>query len=89
MVGHSVEQCISEEEKCVHCGESHSTGSSFCQKYFREEALIKIQEEEKVTLMRARQTVENNNEYVEIPEQQFTTHYDCKMNEKDKRKFSP
>ena len=89
VLGHSVEQCSGEEEKCVHCGETHSAGSPICQKYLKEEALIRIQEEEKVTLMRARQMMENNNEYVDRPKQQFTTHYDCKMDEKDKRKFTP
>ena len=89
MVGHAVEQCSSEGEKCVHCGEAHSAGSIECQKYQREEALIKIQEEEKVTAMRARQMMENNNEYTEHSKQQFTTQYDCKMNENDKRKFTP
>ena len=42
-----------------------------------------------VTVMRAKQMMKNNNKYTERPKQQFTAHYDCKMNENDKRKFTP
>ena len=54
-VGHSIEQCSNDTLKCLHCSESHNAGSRECGGYQREETLIRIQGEEKVTLMRARQ----------------------------------
>ena len=50
---------------------------------------MQIQEEEKVTIMRARQILEKNNEFTERPARPFYTHFDCKMNENDKRKVTP
>ena len=89
VVGHSVERCDSGIVKCVHCSEAHYAGSRKCSKYRKEEILIRIQVEEKVTLMRAKQMMENNNEYVERAKQQFNTHFDFKMNESDKRNITP
>ena len=87
-VGHSRDQCSSEVVKCVHFNEANRAGSSAYGKLQREEALIKIQDEEKVTIMRARHILENNNEYAERPEKLYVTHFECKMKE-DKRKFTP
>ena len=39
--------------------------------------------------MRARQMLENNCEYVQKPTQQYAIHFDCDMNEHDKRRFTP
>ena len=87
--GHDMTQCSSEDEKCIHCNEAHRAGSRECARYQREEAIVQIQEEEKVTAMRARQMLEKNNEFSERPARPYTTHFDCKMNETDKRKVTP
>ena len=87
--GHSTEQCDSEEPKCFHCQGDHAAGSKDCPKHQTEQQLLEIQEKEKVTIMRARQILENNCEYVQRPTQQYPTHFDCKMNEQDKRRFTP
>ena len=47
--------------------------------------MIQIQEEEKVTILRARQILEKINEFTERPVMPYSTHFDCKMNENDKR----
>ena len=85
VVGHSVEQCDSGIVKCVLCSEAHYAGSRECSKYQKEEILIRIQVEEKMT---ANKMMANNNEYVERAKQQFNTHFNCKMNKSDKRKFT-
>ena len=83
-----MKQCGSDTVKCLHCSETHSAGSGECSKYQREENLIIIQGEEKITLMKAMQILENNNEFIETVKQQFNTYFDCKMNESDKKKIT-
>ena len=60
--GHEIMQCLSEDEKCIHCNEAHHAGSRECTRQQREEAIMQIQKEEKITIMRARQILEKNNE---------------------------
>ena len=48
-----------------------------------------MQEEEKVTILRAKQILERSNEFIEKPTRPCPTHFDCKMDEMDKRKFTP
>ena len=50
--------------------------------------IMAIQEEEKAHVMRARQILQQNNEYVEQPRIIFNTHFNCEMTG-DKRKFTP
>ena len=45
--------------------------------------------EEKVTILRAKQILERNNEFIEKPTRPYPTHFNCKMDESDKRKFTP
>ena len=82
-------QCLSENEKCIHCNEAHCAGSRERVRYQREETILQIQEEEKVTAMRARQMLEKNKEFIERLARPYTTHFDCKMDETDKRKVMP
>ena len=63
--GHTIAECVAEQPLCIHCKEAHMTGSRECERQIKEEMLIKIQDSEKVGLMRARQILENNNEYSE------------------------
>ena len=60
-----------------------------CPKHPREEELLRIQEREKVAIMRARQILENNCEFTERITQQFPTHFDLKMNKQNRRKCTP
>ena len=39
--------------------------------------------------MKARQILEKNNEFTEKPARPYSTNFDCKMNENDKRKVTP
>ena len=50
---------------------------------------MQVQEEEKVTILRAKQILERNNEFIEKSTRPYPTHFDCKMDEIDKRKFTP
>ena len=86
---HDTTQCSSENEKCIYCNEAHRADSRECARYQREETIVQIQEEEKVTAMRARQMLEKNNEFIGRPSTLYTTHFDCKMNETDERKVTP
>ena len=78
-----------EQLLCLHCKEAHVTGSRECELQLRGEMLIRIQNTEKIDLMRARQILEHNNEYCETVKEQFPTHFDCTLAEEDKRKFTP
>ena len=51
------------------------------EKHQKEQAIVQIQETEKVTVMRARQILENNNEHLERAERQFPAHFNCKIDE--------
>ena len=55
----------------------------------REQMLLTIQDEEMVSIMRARQILEMNNEYVEQPQRKFPTQFVCEMTKESKRKFTP
>ena len=87
--GHEIMQCLSEDKKFIHCIEAHHAGSKECTKQQREEAIMQIQEEENVIIVRARQILEENNEFTEKPVRPYSTHFDCTMNENDKRKVIP
>ena len=51
--------------------------------------LVNIQESEKVHIMRVRQIMQRNNDYVEMPRKVFPTPFDCDRSEDYKRKFTP
>ena len=87
--GHSAQECTSEVPHCVHCGEAHPAGDRDCEVHRRETQVADIQEQQKVTNRRARQIIENNNEFIEKIQRPFPTHFDCKMSEAGKRQFSP
>ena len=86
--GHTIDQCQSETHKCFHCQRNHAAGSKDCLKNQREQ-LVEIQETEKVTIIRARQILENNCKYTHRPTQQYQTHFDYIMDESNKRNFTP
>ena len=87
--GHDHRSCAAEVLKCLHCGAAHAVGSVDCPRHQREQLLVDTQDREKVTFMRAKQILENNNEFVEQPVTTFPTHYDCVLPANEKRKFSP
>ena len=74
---------------CIHSNEAHRAGSRECARYQREDTIVQIQEEEKVTAMRASQMLKKNNEFIERPAGSYTTHFNCKMNTTNKRKVTP
>ena len=61
--GHTTENCAAESPKCLHCAGAHQAGHKDCERQQKEEQLTEIQHNLKVTLRRARQIVENNNEF--------------------------
>ena len=85
---HDMEKCTAEYVRCHHGWGRHFVVSRECAKQEREQMLLTIQDEEKVHVMRARQILERNNEYVELPQQKFPTHFDCEVTEESKRKKS-
>ena len=42
-----------------------------------------------MTIWRAKQILERNNEFIEKPTRPYPTHFDCKMDEIDKKKLTP
>ena len=82
-------ECTNDTTRCLHCSEAHNAGSRECAKHQKEEAIMQVQEEEKVTNLRAKQILERNNEFVEKPTRPYPTHFEFKMNEIDKRKVTP
>ena len=88
-IGHRITDCGAEKPECPHSKGEHSAANKEYQRYQKEELLIEIQDREKVSLMRARQILENNNEYTSQPSKKYSTHFDCSMEEATKRTFTP
>ena len=86
---HEMAQCEAEVPACYHCKSDHAAGRRVCKRQEKEEVLVNIQESEKVHIMRARQIMQRDNEYVEVPRKVYSTHFDCEISEDDKRKFTP
>ena len=86
--GLTMNECEEEQVQCVHCKETHMTGSREWERQKKEELLISIQDKEKVSPMRARQIFEGFNEYHDNVRERFSTYYDCRLDEADKRKFT-
>ena len=87
--GHTTENCAAESPKCLHCGGAHQAGHKDCERHQKEEQLIEIQHNLKVTLRRARQIIENNNEFTEPIRTTYNTHIDLSIDRTLKRQFSP
>ena len=77
----------SDTARCIHCSQAYNAGSRECAKHQREEAIMQVQEEEKVPIMKVKQMLDRNNEYAKKPTRPYPN-FDCKMNEIDKRKVT-
>ena len=53
--GHEQKDCTAETSKCHHCSEDHVTGFKDCPKQQKEQEIVDLVEEKKVTFQRARQ----------------------------------
>ena len=69
-------------------GASTAMGSRECTMHQREETIIQIHEKEEVTIMRTRQILGENNKFIERLARLYATHFDCKINENNKRKVT-
>ena len=85
--GHSSTNCTSEAQ-CFHCKGPHEAGSRTCPQHVRETTLLRIQEDHKVSLQRARQLASGNSPTF-LPKPHQSDHYDITFSEHDKRTFSP
>ena len=66
--GHGMTECtVTLHTLCLHCSEAHNPGSRECSRHQKEEAIMQVQEEEKITILRAKQILERTNEFVEKP----------------------
>ena len=52
---HKTEQCITEHHLCYHCQGDHPTGNKLCTRFQKESSLVRIQSNEKVGILRAKQ----------------------------------
>ena len=50
---------------------------------------MQVHEKEMVTILRLKQTLERNNDFVQRSTRSYPTHFDWKMNEIEKRKVTP
>ena len=87
--GHEIDACQAADFRCLHCGAAHAVGSVDCPRQQEEQELVDVQDREKVTFMRARQILQNNNEFVDRPTSCFPTHFNCTFPEEQKRKITP
>lgn len=85
---HQTESCISSVTKCFHCQGNHRAGDRECPHHIRETALLRTQEDKKVSLQRARQMLSGSAPEF-IPSHPPSNHFDITFTEKDKRTFSP
>ena len=89
---HVEAECSVPTPKCYHCQGEHPAGSRDCPHWKREQEVINLSEEHKVTYQRARQMMENNivgsaMTKTKIP---FPTYFDLKFDSpQQKRKISP
>ena len=88
-IGHSTDQCSSDVICCLHCKGSHLVGARECPTQETQIQLVEIQQQERVSLRRAKQIMENNNEYYRPPKSTFPTLFDCTMEEGQKKTLSP
>ena len=87
-VGHKIEECNAQTPKCAQCQNEHHAGDRDCEVQQKEQAIIDIQTSNKVTIRRARQIFEAVDE-TKTKTSRYPTHFDCKMNEADKKALSP
>ena len=86
-VGH-ITQSAAASCKCYHYEEEHEAGSRACDKQEKEKMLMKIQDEEKCHIVRARLILQKNNEFTDTSGKLCTTHFDCDMTENNERQFT-
>ena len=87
--GHSQTQCVSQTLRCVHCQGGHCAGDRDCPKQREEEAIMSIRMQEKVSYIRAKQMMDSRCQGNTKNRKGFATHYNCVLNEIDKRRISP
>ena len=88
-MGHDVANCKTEVPQCYYCKEELQTRSRVCVRQQKKQALVEIQQKERVTIRRARQVLEGEKEAPTKASSRFATHYNCVMAEESKRKFTP
>ena len=87
--GHEQRDCKAEKPSCFHCQGEHRVGDRECEKERTEQQILDIQDQQKVTVMRARQILQDNNEYYTRQTENFKAYFDCTVTEEEKRKITP
>jgi hypothetical protein len=88
-IGHTMDECTSQEPLCHHCQGPHKTGDRSCPKQQREEAICEIEDRDKVGVMRARQILEGEKDWTTNQTKKYPNMFNCSMNEDQKRKLNP
>ena len=89
---HVEADCGVSTPKCFHCEGEHPAGSRDCPHWRREQEVINLSDEHKVTYQRARQMMENNTVNASITKTKivFPTYFDIKFDSPQlKRNISP
>ena len=89
---HVEADCSVSTPKCIHCQDEHPAGSRDCPHWKREQEVINLSEEHKVSYQRARQMMENNivGSATTKTKNHFPTYFDLKFDSpQQKRKISP
>ena len=87
--GHTKLECTATVPCCARCGEGHPAGHRECQVHQHEQKVVDLQQSLKVTPRRARQILDNNNEFIEQLKKTFNAFCDITMDEPKKRQLSP
>ena len=86
---HESNNCTAETLFCHHCGEAHEVGSKECERWIKEQEILKIADREKVSFVRARQKMNEDSDTQIRPIPKFPTTFDCKVPQEEKRKIKP
>ena len=88
---HTSAECSSKEEKCLHCPGEHTTGHKNCPAQVKEQKILEIVTEKKVSFPRARQMLDEKPTSRNITQKRpnFPTIFDCALPKGIKRTINP
>ena len=89
--GHQQADCPSPSVKCFHCSEKHRAGDKTCPSQVKEQQILDLVDDKKITFQRARQILnEKPSQRINVDKvHKFPTFFDCKLPPGIKRKINP
>ena len=89
--GHMETDCTASTQKCFHCSEDHKAGDKMCKIHDREQQILDLVTEKKLTFQRARQILNDKpSQRMHVEKiHKFPTFFDCKLPPGIKRKLNP